>query len=252
MTRPICQEWRRRIYAAARAGCRTKSDCGTRPPASARAGWCGRSPVQSRRAGVAMIADRAADAFCLCSGPPSSCHREIYYGQGRKVVTSAQFSSAGPYNVRRRSYWREVSFLKSVVALDVTVRLAAFIIPAGRHRRWRFATNARAAAANPHRGWRTSKICRAEGLHQGHAGNRSSECHSGYYRGDEKFPHFALRLGADRAAWGHLVVQEGQRKRANLQKVAEQTSVQVSRQVFKIAQTVFIGRTHPVTEGNSG
>jgi hypothetical protein len=37
-----------------------------------------------------------------------------------------------------------------------------------------------------------------------------------------------------------------------LRSFAEQTSVQVSRQVFKIARTAFIGRTYPVTKGNSG
>jgi hypothetical protein len=31
-----------------------------------------------------VIADRAADAFFLCSGPPPSSKREIYYNQGRK------------------------------------------------------------------------------------------------------------------------------------------------------------------------
>jgi hypothetical protein len=94
--------------------------------------------------------------------------------------------------------------MTAILALGVAVRLAAFIIPARRHRSWRFAgTNARPTAGNPRRGWRRGKICRAEGLRQGHAGNQSSECHSGDCRGDdEKLTHFALRLGADRAAWG--------------------------------------------------
>ena len=63
-----------------------------------------------------MIADRASDAFFLCSGSLPSYQREIYYGQGRKqhsptirikVVTIAQFSSAGPYSLRPRSYRHE-------------------------------------------------------------------------------------------------------------------------------------------------
>jgi hypothetical protein len=63
-----------------------------------------------------VIADRASDAFFLCSGSLPSYQREIYYGQGRKqhsptirikVVTIAQFSSAGPYSLRPRSYRHE-------------------------------------------------------------------------------------------------------------------------------------------------
>ena len=89
-----------------------------------------------------------------------------------------------------------VTFMTVILALGVAVRLAAFIVPARRHRRWRFAeTNARATAGKPRRGWQ-----RAEGLRQGHVGNQSSERHSGDCPGDEKLTHFALRLGADRAA----------------------------------------------------
>jgi hypothetical protein len=89
-----------------------------------------------------------------------------------------------------------VSFMTTILALGVAVRLAAFIIPARRHRRRRFAeTNARPTAGNPRRGWRRGKICEAEGLRQGHAGNRRSERRSGDSRGDEKLTHFALRLG---------------------------------------------------------
>jgi hypothetical protein len=97
--------------------------------------------------------------------------------------------------------------------LGVAVRLAAFIIPARRHRRWRFAgTN----AGNPRRGWRRGKICRAEGFRQGHAGNQSSECHSGDCRGDdEKLTHFALRLGADRVAWGRHFLVEREKDKVN-------------------------------------
>src|SRR5688572_1353703 len=50
-----------------------------------------------------------------------------------------------------------------ILALGVAVRLAAFVIPAGRHRRWRFAeTHRHPLAGNPSRGWRRDKMCRAE------------------------------------------------------------------------------------------
>jgi hypothetical protein len=48
--------------------------------------------------------------------------------------------------------------MTAILTLGVAVRLAAFIIPARRHRRWRFAeTNARPTAGNPRRGWRRVK-----------------------------------------------------------------------------------------------
>ena len=43
-----------------------------------------RSPSRSARTRRGMIADRAGDAFLLCSGSPPSYQREIDHGQGRK------------------------------------------------------------------------------------------------------------------------------------------------------------------------
>ena len=60
-------------YAVDRAALRIMSLSGS--------GITNKRPTKTRRG---VIADGAADAFFLCSGPLPSYQREIYYGQGRE------------------------------------------------------------------------------------------------------------------------------------------------------------------------